>query len=514
MKKLIFPLVFCLSCLFFTQTLTAQVGINEDGSSPDASAMLDVHSTTKGMLVPRMTSVQRTAIASPATGLLVFDSTTGTFWYYGGAAWIELTDTNDGDWVATGDHISNGNVGNVGIGTTNPATTLHVDGDGNKLLVGASGGVLSKLTVNAETGTEVARFRINGTTQAIINTDGDMGVGTPSPSAQLDVVGTSEFNGDMTIDGNVGIKTTTPAATLHVDGDGNKLLVGASGGVLSKLTVNAETGTEIARFRTNGTTKAIINADGEMGVGTPSPSAQLDVVGNTELNGELTVNNNSILNGNLTVDTEIFSVDATNDRVGVYTSTPDYTFEVEHLSGVPGASSGNGLTIKNKSGDGTAHWSLYNWSSGNFSLYQAGVLKGTFSEVDGNYTAASDRRLKNNIEPMEGGILGKVKLLNPVRYHFIGHEEQPKEYGLIAQEVQQLLPELTPVIQPATDGSQQELLGINYSEMVPVLIKAMQEQQALIEAQQAKIQELETGLERLNRLEAALQQLTGATLED
>ena len=50
----------------------AQVGINTDGSVPDASAMLDVKSTTSGLLIPRMTAADRDNIASPATGLLVY----------------------------------------------------------------------------------------------------------------------------------------------------------------------------------------------------------------------------------------------------------------------------------------------------------------------------------------------------------------------------------------------------------------------------------------------------------
>ncbi|MBK7172754.1 MAG: hypothetical protein IPH84_05885 [Bacteroidales bacterium] len=59
----------------------------------DNSAMLDVKSTNKGMLVPRMTSAQRTAIAGPATGLLVYQSDgVGGFYFYNGTSWVSLTD--------------------------------------------------------------------------------------------------------------------------------------------------------------------------------------------------------------------------------------------------------------------------------------------------------------------------------------------------------------------------------------------------------------------------------------
>ncbi|MGD1843949.1 MAG: hypothetical protein ACFB10_00975 [Salibacteraceae bacterium] len=68
--------------LLFAQALSAQnVSVNEDGAAPDSSAMLDVSSTTSGVLIPRMTTAQRNAIAGPATGLLVYqtDNTAGFY---------------------------------------------------------------------------------------------------------------------------------------------------------------------------------------------------------------------------------------------------------------------------------------------------------------------------------------------------------------------------------------------------------------------------------------------------
>jgi hypothetical protein len=83
MKKLLFPIAF----LAFSYTAFAQVGIGT--ITPDASSILDLTSTSQGLLAPRMTAAQRAAIASPATGLLVYqtDGTTG-FYYYSGSAWV------------------------------------------------------------------------------------------------------------------------------------------------------------------------------------------------------------------------------------------------------------------------------------------------------------------------------------------------------------------------------------------------------------------------------------------
>jgi Chaperone of endosialidase len=113
MKKII-TLTATICMAFFTVTY-AQVGINTDGSAPDNSAMLDIKSTAKGVLIPRLTTAQRTAISSPAKGLLVYDSTTASFWFYTGSAWANLSNSTSG-WGLSGN--SNTNPANDFIGTT------------------------------------------------------------------------------------------------------------------------------------------------------------------------------------------------------------------------------------------------------------------------------------------------------------------------------------------------------------------------------------------------------------
>lgn len=72
----------------FSLASFAQVAINTDGSAPNGSSMLDISSTNKGILIPRM--ADHTSVVSPAKGVLVFDSSTNTFWFYNGSAWAEL----------------------------------------------------------------------------------------------------------------------------------------------------------------------------------------------------------------------------------------------------------------------------------------------------------------------------------------------------------------------------------------------------------------------------------------
>jgi hypothetical protein len=69
--------------------LGSRIGINN--IAPDASAQLDVSSTTKGFLPPRMTTSQKNAISSPAEGLVVYDLTLHKLCIYTGSAWETIT---------------------------------------------------------------------------------------------------------------------------------------------------------------------------------------------------------------------------------------------------------------------------------------------------------------------------------------------------------------------------------------------------------------------------------------
>lgn len=107
-------------CLFLATALfaTAQnVGINDDNSTPDANAMLDVQSTTKGALFPRMTTAQRTTLGNlnPTEGMLVFDTDIASYFYF-----------VDGEWA----QLSTGGGGTVPVGTV-LAYAGHIVDDGS-----------------------------------------------------------------------------------------------------------------------------------------------------------------------------------------------------------------------------------------------------------------------------------------------------------------------------------------------------------------------------------------------
>jgi len=87
-------LLLLVIAMVASYTLAAQVAVNTDGSNPDATAMLDVKSIDKGMLMPRMTQTQLETIASPANGLIVYNTDDCKFYAYRDCSnnWIQIAD--------------------------------------------------------------------------------------------------------------------------------------------------------------------------------------------------------------------------------------------------------------------------------------------------------------------------------------------------------------------------------------------------------------------------------------
>ena len=124
MRKLIFFLVLFVSIKCASQTAIGTI-------TPNASAKFEIASTDKGLLIPRMTATQRTAIASPANGLLVFQ-TDGVIGFYvntGTSAAPVWTRINM-DWVRTGNDIAYtaGNISTTGTLTGGNSSTSSLSG--------------------------------------------------------------------------------------------------------------------------------------------------------------------------------------------------------------------------------------------------------------------------------------------------------------------------------------------------------------------------------------------------
>lgn len=172
--------VIAVFLMFMANSLFAQVSINSNGILPDNSAMLDVKSSSKGLLIPRMTLLQRDGILQPANGLLVFCTDNNRLYFNQGTPAAK-------NWVM------------VASGETLAAVTAS-------LPIASSGGVTPNISLsgivpvsNGGTGQgTISPGKVlvgNGTSGILMptdlhwdNTNNRLGIGNSSPTAKLDVL--------------------------------------------------------------------------------------------------------------------------------------------------------------------------------------------------------------------------------------------------------------------------------------------------------------------------------------
>ncbi|HEX5625416.1 MAG TPA: tail fiber domain-containing protein [Saprospiraceae bacterium] len=160
------------------------------------------------------------------------------------------------------------------------------------------------------------------------------------------------------------------------------------------------------------------------------------------------------------------------------------------------SNSGFGLDLE--ASDNANNWELFvtSGASGNLELYYNTSYRGYFNSSTGNYIPTSDRRFKNDILSV-GPVLTKITQLRPVTYKFIqSNPEEKRTIGFIAQEVEQIFPEL---VEKNILRTGEEVFSLNYNGFSILAVRAIQEQQsqidqlqnenALLKAQLQQIQE-------------------------
>jgi hypothetical protein len=392
--------------------------------------------------------------------------------------------------------------GNVGIGTTTPDADLHVDGsikivDGsqgaNKVLTSDANGAATWQTLPAETGD------ISSVTAGIgLNGGGTSGAVTLNVDVPLTLTGSA--SGVIS-----GITSGTGYGVIGSYSGGNYGYLGSSTyGVYGRNYANSGRGVYGYNSAANG-----------IGVyGYNSALGGYGVYGYSTgyYGGYFTANYSS---GNTHVVHALFT--GTNyDAVAVYAkSRPvDYYgiggyFEGGYrgVSGfvVPaGNFSYRGVYGQVSGGSGT-NYAIYGYANGSGTNY-AGYFAGNVT-VTGTFSNPSDERFKENVQPFRNA-LSKIKLMNVHTFNFIQMAEgkqlvlpEGEQIGLIAQELEEILPELVVDNVHAYDknegieGAEKDMekieyKGINYIGLIPVLIEAIKEQQQQIEELQQQIAEL------------------------
>jgi trimeric autotransporter adhesin len=285
--KLFLSLIFILLSLFIVNCFSQGISINTSGISADASAMLDINSSSKGLLIPRVSLASTTdvsAVPSPAVSLLVYN-TNGSmsgggagYWYWNGSQWTSLTGTqgtvsgvqynvsspqataNNGNYLFNVDYPFGGATNcpgariraynGSGYSTATGLTVIGEDGGGWGSATGLSvsantGGYLSSsygVIISATSGQVNnigLQVSVSGGTAnyAALFKSGNVGIGTSTPSALLEVDGASG-NTVKIVDGNQG---TGKVLTSDANGNGSWQTPGGGGGSGWLLTGNGST---------------------------------------------------------------------------------------------------------------------------------------------------------------------------------------------------------------------------------------------------------------------------------
>jgi hypothetical protein len=489
--------LLALSVLGFSAAMAQTDNVGIGTSTPNPRAILDISSDSKGLLVPRLNTLQRFAIANPpgttlppsANGLLVYDTDLGEFCYWNSNAnpvnWVCFPTPGQGGVGVTGPTGPAGNNGAPGApGATGPAGPAGADGQpgpaGPQGPTGANGqnGLTGPTGATGPTGPggSIQTLTYDANSGDLSISDGNTvnipaGGGTPGPTGPT---GNDGLNGN---DGAVG--PTGPAGAAGPTGPAGTAGATGPAGPAGAAGVTGPTGPAGAAGITGPTgPSGSAGATGPAGVaGATGPTG---VTGATGPVGCGTPNLILKTDGSGAVCSQIFD-NGTN--VGIFTNTPAYRLHVtsnfagDYLaafnnanatgSAVLGEVSGTfnavggatnnatGLGVYGvhipTTGAGSAVFGISNSSAGAAIVGQiptpvgytgwGGFFVGDVGVQDGGFITLSDSRLKTNVAPLTNA-LDRILSLKTYTYNYKDDQNQKSHMGFMAQELQEIFPDL------------------------------------------------------------------------
>jgi hypothetical protein len=277
--------------------------------------------------------------------------------------------------------------------------------------------------------------------------------------------GHAVFN-EGSVDADFRVESDTNAHAFYVDGTNGNVGIGTNADYGDRLSVvPAATATTVAAAKQIQIGEASNNASYRMQLGyyaDPVSSYQSSI--------------QSIAGGNPT--NLVLNGDGGNVLVGATSNASNQRLHVES-AGTYGQ-----LGLRNSGATAGKFWYVGAQSNNTFLIYNNGVAGVYLTDGATSWAGSSDENLKENIVELTG-VLGKVKDFRCVEYNLISDETNSKKIGFIAQDWQE---DYSQVVSQDENGN----LGMQYTETIPVLLKAIQEQQALIESLTARITALES----------------------
>jgi hypothetical protein len=498
-----------LVTLLITATISyAQVGIGT--SSPASSSQLDVSSTTKGFLPPRMTTSQRDAISSPETGLQIYNTDNRA---------IETFTGTTGEWLTIGRGKS-GAITNTALGVkalySNTTSGYYNTAIGNFTLFSNTSG-----DYNTANGYAALRYNTigydntaNGYQSLMINSTGFQNTANGKNSLFYNSSGSDN--------------TANGLNSLFYNSTGNRNSAFGSGALFKNQTgsQNVAVGYN-ALYNNTGSYNTAVgysavenNTSGQYNTAIGLMALRLNTTGSSNIAlGDHSLNNNLVGNHNTAVGRN-----SLYQNRGGYNTAIGYEALYRNNSGTYNTAIGYGADASIASLTNVTALG-YNAMVNASNKVKIGNSSVTTIEGQVAFTSVSDKRIKENVQEAVPG-LSFISELRPVTYtlntrkqdeitmqampdsikekRMLSDEDYLKSSsivrtGFIAQEVEAAANKVgfdfDGVSAPQNET---DLYGIRYAEFVVPIVKAMQEQQEIIEEQQATINDL---LKRIEALE-------------
>jgi hypothetical protein len=467
---------------FTLPTIGAKVGIG----TATPSAMLDISSAGSSddfIMIKNSSGTEKLAVDSDGD-LTIPDGGRVGIGTSSPAAALDITAGSGEDMLllknSSGTMFSADDEGNISI---NSHMTL---GDGGQIIF-KDGGVLVSPTesltslgiandddavmkadaTNSSSGD--IKFQVYTSDKMIIKNSGNVGIGTTSPSAKLDVVGTAEITSNTSIGGTATVSGALTAPTLNTGNGANELYA-------MNQNVRSSDSPSFVGLTASGNITVTGTVDGR---DLSTDGSKLDGIAAGATN---VTNNNQLSNGRGFI----------TSTVGLNPSFNTVTYN-NHINGIVKVGFPVHISGDNDGGTNSQLQWWYDDPEGDGYNNVGSLLCGNGGQ---GWISGSDRRLKQNIRDYPSS-LDKLLDLRPVTYNLKTHPDGDQHTGFIAQNVRDLFPRLTADIAWKDKGTR---LGINYSLLVVPAIKAIQEQQEIIDQQEKNIQSL---IKRIEALEAA-----------
>jgi hypothetical protein len=419
--------------IFGSALSKAQVAINITGALPASSAMLDVSSTSKGMLIPQVSidSLKDvTSIASPANGLIVYNTTQpgvrndmsrGYYWYSTNAlSWVKLADNvTDNVW-------KQGGLLGIQLRDTTDGVEMMDGYTGTSFNYGPKVKILKKMD------------------SAILNSKNNI--------TALVLTGVN----NKTTAGWDSLQKTTIVFEM------NYLTAGGASGTANNVAISSYID------RGTGTTQTTQTQGLAFYVTAPPQNAGVS-------------------------DTPSLAMFRHNIGIGKYPT--DVNNVTEGRLQITGFSNGDQLSLRHP-GSINLKWGLYvSAIDSSLNFYSNGSLRANIDRVTGVYAALSDRNLKKNVAPLQP-VLDNINKLTPYIYNYTDNKDSDrKSIGFMAQDVEPYFPDL--VFHKKERETGKPFMMMSYQSFGVIAIKAIQEQQVIIKSQEQRIQVLEEEMRKV-----------------